>query len=285
MFELSGNAFAITPTKIVTAFHNIYDVLDNTHDNESNLKIYEYAIICQKVTKDSMNQPYYHDPILVKLCDYNYNNDWAVLEIVKGKTSFSNQSVQEQPMDLEYLEICPNDVDYLPRESFGDLKVYYYDISLFNSSDDPEEKLLCQRYDYRRVCLLKEISHVYRVQDGLSKGSSGCPYVNKSNMAVAMHIASLDSSFQRETRTRFRLKNAKDLKQLTEQNIKGRKRGSYCSISIWKSSVVEEVTTNSENISILSDEISSVADNFSHYKEGFALCKDDKFIRHLINSK
>jgi hypothetical protein len=104
-------------------------------------------------------------------------------------------------------------------------------------------------------------------------------------MAVAMHIASLDSSFQRETRTRFRLKNAKDLKQLTEQNIKGRKRGSYCSISIWKSSVVEEVTTNSEDISILSDEISSVADTFSHYKEGFALCKDDEFIRHLINSK
>jgi len=57
MFELSGNAFAITPTKVVTAFHNIYDDLGTTNTNEPNLNIYRDAIFCQKVTKDSKNQP------------------------------------------------------------------------------------------------------------------------------------------------------------------------------------------------------------------------------------
>jgi len=216
------------------------------------------------------------------LLDGDYKNDWAVLELVKGKTSFSNQSVQEQPVDMKYLKICPNDIDYLPKEGFDDLKVHYYDISLFNTSNDIEEKLICQRYDYRRVCLLKEKSHICRVQDGLSKGSCGCPYISKSNMVVAMHIASLDSSLQRESRTRFHQTNYEELNQLTEQNIKGRKRGSYNCVNIWKSSLTKEVTTNSENISILSDEISSVADNFSHYKEGFVLCTDERFRSHLI---
>ena len=183
-------------------------------------------------------------------------------------------------MDLKYLEICPNDINYLPKEGFDDLKVHYYDISLFNSSNDREEKLICQRYDYRRVSLFKEISHMYRVQDGLSKGSSGCPYISKLNMVVAMHVASLDSSLQRESRTRFHPTNNEELNQLTEQNIKGRK-----SVRIWKSSLTKEVTTNCENISILSEELSSVADNFSHYKEGFVLSTDEKFRLHLKNSK
>ena len=182
---------------------------------------------------------------------------------------------------MKYLEICPNDIDYLPKEGFDDLKVHYYDISLFNRSNDKEEKLICQRYDYRRVCLFKEVSHMYRVQDGLSKGSSGCPYINKSNMVVAMHVASLDSSLQRESRARFHPTNNEELKQLNEENMKGRKRGPGSSLSIWKSSLTKEVTANCENISVLSEEISSVADNFSHYKEGFALCKDEQFRLHL----
>ena len=266
MFELSGNAFAITPTKVVTAFHYIYDDLfGNTDTNESNLTIYRDAIICEKVTKDSKNQPFYHDPILVKLCDYNYDNDWAVLELVKGKTCFSNQLVQEQPVDMKYLEICP--FDYLPREGYDELKVHCYDISLFNRSIDREEKLICQRYNYSRIRLLKEISHIYRVQDGLSKGSCGCPYISKSNMVVAIHIASLNSSLQRESRTRFHYTS---YAKLTEQN----------SASIFPS----EVTTNSDNISNLSDETSSVADNFFNYKEGFILCTDEQFKLHLKNS-
>ena len=269
IFELSGNAFAITPTKVVTAFHNIYD------DHEPNLTIYRDAIICQKVTKVLENQNFYHDPILVKLCDYSYDNDWAVLELVKGETSFFDQSVQEQPMDLKYLEICPSDIDYLPKEGFDELKVHYYDISLFNSSNDSEEKLICQRYDYRRICLFKEISHIYRVQDGLSMGTCGCPYISKSNVVIAMHIASLDSSFQRESRSRFHQTNYEKIKQLTERKNKIK------SADLWKT-VSKEVTASSENISILS-EISSVANNFSHYKEGFALCKDEKFILHLKN--
>ena len=247
VFELSGNAFAITPTKVVTAFHNIYDDLGNTNTNESNVTIYREAIICQKVTKDSTNQPYYHNPILVKLCDFSYDNDWAVLELVKGEKCFFNQSVQEQPMDLKYLEICPN--DYLPKEG-NDLKVHCYDISLFHISNDPEEKLICYRGDFKRICLFKETSHIYRVQDGLSQGTCGCPYISKSNMVVAMHIA----TFRSESRTK---------NQLTEQNIKG------------------SVSTNSESISTLSDESPGV-NNFSYYKEGIVLSRDEKFIHHLI---
>jgi hypothetical protein len=261
-FELSGNAFAITPSKVVTSFHNLYDDdLGQYHANESNLNIYEDAIICQKVTKNAEKQPFYHNPILVKLCDYNYKNDWAVLEVVKGSTTFCNHIVQENPADLEFLKICPYDVNYLPRDGKDELKVHYYDISLFNSSNIEGEKLTCQRYDYRRVCFFNESNNTFRVQDGLGKGSSGCPYINKLNMVVAMHT-SLDSSLQRES----------TVNELIEKNARKRRR---------KGGANQQEISNSENISVLS-EISSIAGSFTSYKEGFALCTDEQFKRHLI---
>jgi hypothetical protein len=269
---------------VVTSYHNLYDDFGST--NESDFIIYGDAIICQKVTKDNENQPLYHNPILVKLCDRSYKNDWAVLEVVKGNTKFYNIFVQENPVDLDFLKICPNDVKHLPQEGLDELKVHYYDISLFNSSKIEGEKLICQRYDYRRVCSFNEKNHVCRVQDGLSRGSSGCPYINKLNMVVAIHIASLDSSLQRDLWK---------IEELVEQNISiGRKRAAP---SVLNDSQQQELTnsqqqeltnsqqqecTNSENISILSEEISSIVGSFTNYKEGFVLSTDEQFNSHLI---
>jgi hypothetical protein len=264
-FQLSGNAFAITPNKVVTSFHNLYDDDDESdlhnHTNESNLTIYQDAIICQKVTKNAEKQPVYYNPILVKLFDHNYRNDWAVLEVVKGNTIFSDQVIQDNPVDMEFLRIYPYDVNNFFRQKNNELKVHYYDIGLFNSSNIEGEELTCQRYDYRRVCFFNESNNTFRVQDGLGKGSSGCPYINKLNMVVAMHT-SLDSSLQRES----------TVNELIEKNARKRRR---------KGSANQQEISNSENISVLS-EISSIAGSFTSYKEGFALCTDEQFKRHLI---
>jgi hypothetical protein len=214
--ELSGNAVAISTRCIVTAFHNVYDKVDatatNTFDNsyydgpdDKFIKVYNYAVITQKVLRQPDNTESYENPIVVKLVkflDGDYAEDWAIFEIQSDITSFLGLLINPAPSDFIYLEVCPE--SSLPQVGEENLRGYHFDIALFKRTSHYEEVLKCQRVPYSRVTMYKRISRMFRMQGALSSGSCGSPSVNGNGQLVGIHIASLDSCAVRGPLIRFR---------------------------------------------------------------------------------
>lgn len=290
--ELTGNAVAVTTTRIVTAFHNIYDEIpsgsDMTESSEFliktmfseesqcdvDIRIFNHAIITKvvfKQNKDDIEEMV--SPILMKFVDGNYNEDWAVLEVVNGVTTYSGLNICSDLAPFQFLHICP--VEDLPKPGMDYLKGYYFDLGLYKTSPDPEEALYCQKINHSQVITYKPRSCMYRMTGGLSRESSGCPYINSNGYLVAIHSASLDSSYSREPKTRFRMftRSEKKRARLTTSNLK--------KFSGHSENHVDNIREEQERVY---DDISSLGDSFTAFKEGFCLGKSTQFMSLLQNS-
>ena len=279
-FVMSGNCFAIDTNKVVTCFHNIYDNLqenvdvkegkenkeDESNGVQTNLNIYHESIIFQRATKDDTLHNVFYDPILVKLYEFDEKNDWAILGVVTGQSTFNNLKVQKYPKAFDKLDICR--MNEFPIETVDELKVHYYDIKLYNSDEVVDGKLPCVRGQYASVTEYNEKSKVFRVQNGLSTGCCGAPYFDKDNRVVAMHIASLNTTCKRE-----KISRSQDLAKSLKRKINYEE-------------IVKEIDVNSNEISALSYEVSEFTENYTAYKEGYALGADLKFCKcfSLLNS-
>jgi hypothetical protein len=291
--ELSGNCVAVGKKIVVTTFHNIYDEIDSSSDqsiyssqeflfhkirynseDKKNvvIRVFKFAVISQSVVKHGADgQEEYRSPILLKFVEGNYDDDWAILEVIFGQSSYCGVSVIANPSDFKFLAVCPE--RKLPVAGIDKLKGYHFDIALYKSSEDPEETLTCQRVEYSLVCMYKQISRVYRLQGALSLGSCGSPTINKEGEVVTIHLASLDSTAKRQVMTRFRAmkKDGDDKVKLNSTNLKALAKGTSEHFEI----------VYQEQGRIL-DEVTSIGDSYTFYKEGFVLCKSARFMELLL---
>lgn len=192
--ELCGNAVAVNETRVVTAFHNIYDEFPDDYDQSADsadnfsfrkafnmeskepnvIRIFENAIISQMVVKNGgrdRDREEFISPILLRFIEVYYIDDWAVLEVVSTDHSHCAIIVSKIPSDFKFLRICPD--SSLPETGFDSLKGYDFNIAGYKASEDDEETLSCQVVDYSRV---KPISRVIRMQGALNSGSCGSPW-------------------------------------------------------------------------------------------------------------
>lgn len=289
--ELSGNCVAVSRKVIVTAFHNIYDefardiyqckdssdefLFRNAYNHEEKkdvvIRIFRYAVISRFVVKQDANgQEEFKSSVLLSFVEGDYADDWAMFEIVSGRNSYCGVTVNPSPADFRFLAVCPE--ERLPVAGTDKLKGCHFDIAFYKSSKDPEETLNCQRVEYSLITMFKPRSRVYRLQGALSFGSCGSPTINENGELVTIHLASLDSTANRQPKTRFCIMQTSGTKRakLTNTNLK-----------LLAKETDQHLETMYQEQYRVFDELSSIAESYTVYKEGFVLCKSALFMKLL----
>lgn len=266
------------------------------------IRVYRYGLASRNVKKpivEGKETLAYETPLLLKFVDGSLSADWGVYELVSGYKEWQGVTVVENPGPLLALLVCP-EAD-LPQTVAGvdQLKAYHYNLHFFNESVDAEEELTCQKVAYGNVTLYKPKSNLIRVVGGLNRGSCGCPYVDIEGRVVALHLASLDSTADRQTKTRYRLallgpdareayrkRKALTVKALVEHNEQidnPAKKANVKELTAQMKTVKQNQLLLHEEQGVLYHETSDLADNFTHYREGLVIVRDPALIAAVNN--
>jgi len=171
VMEPAGTAFAVTSTKIVTAYHNIYD--------EASTALSRRCFLYRELSKGFNGMiDFSSERIDVEIVAGDSGNDWAVLKRVDN-SEFSL-----------FIPMCSE--GELPAVSLdSEIVVYYAALGILTSKSGLQrikiwdEKVSVMQYDGigdSQVIL----------SGGKCKGCSGAPIVDQRGRAVAFHTSSLN---------------------------------------------------------------------------------------------
>ena len=168
---LLGTAFAVTPNKLLTAYHVFFD-------EDIGAELVGQIVICRKIAKNA--DAYVMDaPIAVKLAELDVAADFAFLDLddvaVKSFDSYIPLSLEANLPDAsiegEELKSYHAPIGQFVTNAFVDMTIW----------SGPYERVL--QYDRGGKIILVDV--------GLYRGACGAPYVNHSGHVVAMHLSSM----------------------------------------------------------------------------------------------
>ena len=171
-YEVSGTAFAISDTLVLTAYHNFSSGRGGEHHLE--------CAISSKATKvDGLLVPApVGGCISLKLLHFDESDDWALFRRL-GDGTFSTT-----------LQICPQ-AD-LPNPSSDVLvRQYYYSLGLLNNSTISD---LCIWSDSTTLLQYDEGGKFAILKRGKTAGSSGSPAVTSDGKVFGMHLDSFNET-------------------------------------------------------------------------------------------
>ena len=161
--SISGNAVAISPTKFVTAYHNLYQQLipgntpsfaasaeisyEDADNNKVRVEVFGSLVVTQKITR-AAGKLTFTDAVEVRIVESNYSEDWAVCEIVKEGPPAIMDACVLRGVDAPLLSYATVYKPTCALETELKLKANHFDISLFLSPDCDDDELLCMRVDY-----------------------------------------------------------------------------------------------------------------------------------------
>jgi len=194
-----GSAFSISPSLVLTAFHNVA--------SDGSMK--PMCLVRSLFTNSKVLRA---DIINLKLPPFaaNEKDDWMILEREAGTFA-------------KFAEICEDD-DELPLEN-SDIAIKHFPVGLIDSNSvaqlrviSMKEKVLYftprlhppsskkQKVGQMKFTvtdnaaeIVQPVADVAFVTNGLSRGSSGAPYFALNNKVFAFHIESLDDAIENST--------------------------------------------------------------------------------------
>lgn len=167
---LAGTAFAISPNQVITAYHNIYDEVDDQ------IQPFSKCAIASSVEKCGGRHEF-QNPILVQIEHSSYDNDWAILKVTDN-TVFTS-----------FLPICPEDELPDPMVEIEGVSAYHAPIEFYRAN--AINSLVVWADGFQNVLQYDRGGSMILVDGGLYKGSCGGPYVNRAGKVVGMHLGSL----------------------------------------------------------------------------------------------
>lgn len=168
-----GTAFIVSPTRVLTAFHNVGSLTSNQLYTEPLVLVrgLERRIGGEVVVVDE-------GPIPVKVSRYSWISDWALLSRADDL-----EFVREQ-----IVEICPAD-DIPKDEDEAKIKIYHCPVILFVQEGTALLKPMSLESKFG-----SSSKHSFLCQVGLFAGSSGALVVLSNGLAIGMHLEAVNSA-------------------------------------------------------------------------------------------
>jgi len=173
-----GTAFAVTSSKVITAFHNLVD------EN----KDAKYLLFCSlaKRKDDKILYPAYGVPVSLVACDKT--SDWAVLSRIDSQ-EFSS-----------FIPVCPK--ARLPVVSLDSrLTVYFAALGLLSVHDTGMKSIKIWNDEVRVLQYDGEDDSQIILSGGKCRGSCGAPIVDLDGFAVGFHTDSFNEYDESESAT------------------------------------------------------------------------------------
>ena len=168
-----GTAFIVSPTRVLTAFHNVGSLTSHRRYTDPLVLVrgLERLVNGNVVVVDE-------GPIPVEIARYSWTSDWALLSRTDGLEFISEQIV----------EICP--ANRIPKdEDEAKIKIYHCPVILFVQEYTPLLKPLSVESKFGSSSKHSFLCHV-----GLFAGSSGALVVLANGLAIGMHIEAVNSA-------------------------------------------------------------------------------------------
>jgi len=176
--EYLGTAFAVTSSKVITAFHNLVD-------ENKDLK---YLLFCS-LAKSKDDKILYHTygvPVSLVGCDKT--SDWAVLSRIDSQ-EFSS-----------FIPVCPK--ARLPVVSLDSrLTVYFAALGLLSVHDTGMKSIKIWNDEVRVLQYDGEDDSQIILSGGKCRGSCGAPIVDLDGFAVGFHTDSFNEYDESESAT------------------------------------------------------------------------------------